>query len=378
MSEPIAFVDLQAQRQRLGEGLRRAIDAVLEHGQFIMGPEVNELEGRLGQMSGAPHVISCGSGTDALLLALLAQGVGTGQAVIVPALTFAATAEAPALLGANVVFADVEEDTFNINPQSVEDAVGVAKGAGLTPTAVIAVDLFGQPADYDALETVAQAHNLWILADAAQSFGARYKTRRVGTLGALTATSFFPAKPLGGYGDGGAVFTRDDTLAAALRSLRVHGQGASKYDHVRVGLNARLDTIQAAVLLQKLQIFEEELVQRDVIARRYQEGLSRHVQVPRLRPECTSTWAQYTVRVPDRSRVVSTLAARGVPTAVHYPTPLHQQPAFQSCLRAQPHLPVAEALAQRVLSLPMHPYLRPEVQERIIEGVLVATEGRSL
>jgi dTDP-4-amino-4,6-dideoxygalactose transaminase len=370
----IPFVDLQAQRRRLGDRIDAAIRRVLEHGCFVMGPEVGELEERLAAYCGVRHAITCASGTDALLLALLAHGVGGGDAVVVPSFTFPATPEVVALIGATPVFADVLPETYDIDPASAVTAVDVARAAGLTPRAVIAVDLFGQPADYATLEPLCREHGLVLVADAAQSFGATLRGRRVGAIGDVSCTSFFPAKPLGCYGDGGAVFTGDDDLAATLRSLRVHGQGSGKYDIIRVGINGRLDTIQAAILLEKLTIFDEELRARQRIADRYDAGLAGVVDLPLRRPEATSAWAQYTVRSERRDDLAATLAADGIPTAVHYPRPLHAQPAYRGAPTAG-DLRGAETLAQRVVSLPMHPYLDEVAQDRVVSALLGAARS---
>src|SRR6266536_5006332 len=296
---PIPFVDVAAQRRRLGRRIDDAIARVLAHCQFVMGPEVHALEAELARFCGARHAIAVASGTDALLLVLLAKGFGPGDAVFCPAFTFAATAEPVALLNATPVFVDVEEASFNIAPASLERAIATAKQRGLKPRAVIPVDLFGQSADHDAIAEVAQAEGLFVLDDAAQGFGASYKGRRIGSLGLATATSFFPTKPLGCFGDGGAIFTDDDKLAETLRSIRVHGQGSDKYDNVRLGLTGRLDTMQAAVLIEKLKIFDDEIAVRNKIADRYARGLGNVVTVPRLASGCTSVWAQYTIRLPQ-------------------------------------------------------------------------------
>ncbi len=296
--KPIPFIDIPAQRRRLGSAIDDAVGRVLAHCQFIQGPEVRALEADLAAFCGAKHVIGCASGTDALLLVLLAWEIGPGDAVICPAFTFHATAEQVALLGATPVFADVEADTFNIDPASLERAVATAKARGLKPRAVIPVDLFGLPADHDAIASIAERHGLLVLDDAAQSFGALYRGRKLGKLATATATSFFPAKPLGCYGDGGAVFTDDDELAARVKSLRVHGESPTdKYDAQRIGVTGRLDTIQAAVLIEKLKIFPEEIVARQAVAERYAEGLAGVAITPRTGNESTSVWAQYTIRL---------------------------------------------------------------------------------
>jgi dTDP-4-amino-4,6-dideoxygalactose transaminase len=371
---PIPFVDVAAQRRRLGARIDAAIARVLDHCQFIMGPEVAALEAKLAAFCGARHALGCASGTDALLLALMAKGIGPGDAVICPAFTFCASAEAVALVGATPVFADVDEATFNLDAASLEGALAAARRAGLKPRAVMTVDLFGLPADYDAIAPVAAAHGLVVIADAAQSFGAAYRDRRVGTLAPVTTTSFFPSKPLACYGDGGAVFTDDDDLAEVMRSLRIHGQGADKYDNVRIGINGRLDTIQAAVLIEKLEIFAEELVARARIARRYGEGLADVAVVPRVPDGVTSVWALYTIRLPARARdgVMAALAAQGIAAAVYYPKPLHRQAAYRHYPVAGNGLPVTDRLAEEVLSLPMHAYLDVPTQDRIVAALRAA------
>ena len=368
---PIPFIDVAAQRRRLGRSVDEAIARVLGHCQFILGPEVRELEVKLAEFCGARHVVSCASGTDALVLVLMAQGIGPGDAVICPSFTFTATAEVVALVGATPVFADVEQASFNLDPASLELACAAAREAGLRPKAVIPVDLFGQPADYDRITPVAEAEGLFVLDDAAQSFGATYKNRRVGALAPATATSFFPAKPLGCYGDGGAVVTEDEELAHVIRSLRVHGEGRGKYDCVRIGLNGRLDTIQAAVLMEKLRIFPEEILARERVARRYSAGLADVATVPRLAPGSSSVWAQYTLRLASgrRDGVAAALKAQGIPTAIHYPVPLHRQQPYQRFPIALGGAPVSERLAEEVISLPMHAYLDETTQDRIIEAV---------
>jgi dTDP-4-amino-4,6-dideoxygalactose transaminase len=368
---PIPFIDVNAQRRRLGRAIDDAVARVLGHCQFILGPEVRAAEADLAAFCDARHVITCASGTDALLLPLMAKGIGPGDAVICPSFTFCATAEVAALAGATPVFADVEEDTFNLDPAAVERAVATARKLGLTPKALIPVDLFGQPADHAALAAIARAENLFVLDDAAQSFGATYGNRRLGTFGDATATSFFPAKPLGVYGDGGAVFTDDDDLAAAMRSLRVHGEGVDKYDCVRVGLNGRFDTIQAAVLIEKLKIFPEEIAARERIARRYCAALADVATVPRVRAGSTSVWAQYTIRLAPgrRDGLAAALKAQGIPSAVYYAKPLHQQAAYGRFPVADGGLPVSERLSHEVISLPMHAYLDEATQDRIVEGV---------
>lgn len=368
---PIPFIDVAAQRRRLGPAVDQAVSRVLSHCQFLMGPEVFEFERMLGQFCGAKHVLSCSSGTDALLLVLMARGVGAGDAVICPAFTFCATAEVVALLGATPVFADVDADTFNLDIRSTERAIETAKRQGLNPKAIIPVDLFGLPADHDAIAKLAATHNLFVLDDAAQGFGGSYKGRKLGTFGAATATSFFPAKPLGCYGDGGAVLTDDDALIDVLKSLRVHGHGSDKYDNIRIGLTARLDTVQAAVLIEKLKIFPDEIAARDRAAKRYSEALADVAIVPRVPDGYSSVWAQYTIRLAPglRYALAETLKADGVPTAIYYPKPLHRQQAYKHFPVADNGLPVSDQLADEVISLPMHAYLDEPTQDRIIGAV---------
>jgi len=369
MSDSIAFIDLAAQRRRIGSRMDEAILRVVNHGGYIMGPEVKQFEADLSAFCGAKHVISCANGTDALALVLMAKSVKPGHAILCPSFTFAATAEVVAWLGAVPIFVDCLPETFNMDPASLEFGINTARQLGLKPVGVIPVDLFGQPADYDAIEAICAREDLWILCDAAQSFGASYRGRKLGTIGAATSTSFFPAKPLGCYGDGGAVFTNDDELAAIMRSLRVHGQGSDKYDNVRIGMNGRLDTMQAAVLIEKLKIFPDEIAARDRVAKRYNEMLGDVVAVPVVAEGNTSVWAQYTMRVPNRDALAAALKAKGVPTAIYYPKPLHQQTAYSKFPCAGNGVPVSERLAGEVLSLPMHPYLEEAVQDRIITAV---------
>jgi dTDP-4-amino-4,6-dideoxygalactose transaminase len=370
--EPVPFIDIGAQRRRLGQSIDDAVARVLAHCQFINGPEVIELEKRLAEFSGAKHVVSCASGTDALLMVLMAKNIGPGDAVICPSFTFCATGEAVALTGASPVFVDVDEATFNMDAASLKRGVAVAKKQGLKPKAVIPVDLFGQSADHDAIAAVAEAEGLFVLDDAAQGFGASYKGRRLGTYGHATATSFFPAKPLGCFGDGGAIFTDDAELAATLRSIRVHGQGSDKYDNVRLGLTGRLDTMQAAILIEKLKIFDDEIAARNKVAERYARGLGNVVTVPHLAKGCSSVWAQYTIRLPkgiDRDGFAAALKAQGIPTAIYYVKSMHQQTAYRNYPVAEGGLPVSEKLSDDVISLPMHAYLDEPTQDRIIRAV---------
>jgi dTDP-4-amino-4,6-dideoxygalactose transaminase len=369
---PVPFIDIAAQRRRLGQAVDRAVARVFDHCQFINGPEVGGLEAALGSFCGAKHVVSCASGTDALLMVLMAKGVGAGDAVFCPSFTFCATGEVVALAGATPVFVDVDETTFNIDAASLKRGLATARRLGLKPRAIIPVDLFGQSADHDAILAVAHSEGLFVLDDAAQAFGATYKGRRLGGFGVITTTSFFPAKPLGCYGDGGAIFTDDAELAETLRSVRVHGQGSDKYDNVRLGLTARLDTVQAAILLEKLKIFEDEIAARNKVAERYGRALSNIVTIPRVASEATSVWAQYTIRLPsgtDRTQFATSLNAQGIPTAIYYPKSMHQQTAYRHFPVAEGGLPVSERLSSDVISLPMHAYLDEPTQDRIIAAV---------
>jgi len=369
--DPVPFIDIGAQRRRLGKSIDEAVGRVLNHCQFINGPEVAELETRLAAFVGAKYVVSCASGTDALLMVLMAKGVGPGDAVLCPSFTFCATGESVALTGATPVFVDVDAASFNIDVASLRRGITTAKRLGLKPKAVIAVDLFGQSADHDAIEAAAQAEGMFVLDDAAQSFGASYRGRRLGGFGTITATSFFPAKPLGCYGDGGAIFTDDADLADTLRSIRVHGQGSDKYDNVRLGLTGRLDTMQAAVLIEKLKIFEDEIAARNQVAERYARDLGNVVTVPHIAAGNTSVWAQYTIRLPhgDRDSFAAALKAEGVPTAIYYPKSMHQQTAYRHFPVADGGLPVSETLSSDVISLPMHPYLDEATQARVVKAV---------
>ena len=361
------FVDLKAQYRRLKPTIDARIQAVLDHGQYILGPEVRELESRLAARVGAKHCIACASGTDALLMAMMALGIGPGDEVVTTPFTFFATAEMIVLLGAVPVFVDIDPATYNIDPTNLE--------AAITPRtrAIMPVSLYGQPAEMDAINAVAVRHRLPVIEDAAQSFGALYFGRHSGNLSTIGCTSFFPSKPLGCYGDGGACFTNDDALATVMLELRNHGQDR-RYHHIRIGINGRLDTIQAAVLLAKLDVFDDELLARSEAADRYSALLRNAVQTPQLALSRSSAWAQYTIEVDDRETVESVLREAGVPTAVHYPVALHQQPVLTS----QPgpdtgRFPYAERAARRVLSLPMHPYLSPADLDRVTDAVKAAT-----
>ena len=377
----IPFIDLQAQRRRLGQPLEDAILKVVRSGAYVMGPEIAELEHALASFGQAPLALTCGSGTEALILPLMAWGIGPGDAVFCPAFTFAATAEVMPLVGASPVFVDILPDTYNLDPVKLEAAIAAVRAEGrLIPRAVIAVDLFGQPADYPALADVTRRHGLKLIADSAQGFGC--------TLGGLhpiywadvTTTSFFPAKPLGCYGDGGAVLTADAGLHDLMVSLRVHGQAVAsdlegrtfdhdpKYLNMRVGMNARMDTLQAAILLQKLTIFDDEVIARNHVAARYAEGLGDVVRTPPVIDGGVSVWAQYTIETDDRDGLAAHLRGEGIPTAVYYPLPLHRQVPYAHY--PQPGgLPFTEAAAAKVISLPMHPYLEPSNQDRIISAI---------
>jgi dTDP-4-amino-4,6-dideoxygalactose transaminase len=371
-TKDIPFIDIAAQRARLNVSIDQAVKRVLDHGQFINGPEVSQLEIELSSFTGAKYVVSCASGTDALLMVLMAKNIGPGDAVICPSFTFCATAEVVVLTGATPIFVDVSEETFNIDPVSLKQGIELAKRLGLQPRAVIPVDLFGQAADHHGIEKIVAAEGLFVLDDAAQSFGARHHGRRLGSFGLATTTSFFPAKPLGCYGDGGAIFTDDAELADILRSIRVHGQGADKYDNVRIGLTARLDTIQASILLEKLKIFDDEIEARDAVARRYTEALVNVVGVPRLANGNASVWAQYTIRLSpeiDRKKFMASLKDNNIPTMIYYDKPMHQQTAYRGYPKLEAGLTVSDALSKQVVSLPMHPYLDQATQDYIIEVV---------
>jgi dTDP-4-amino-4,6-dideoxygalactose transaminase len=373
VTQPIAFIDLQAQRRRLGAPLNAAIQAAVEGGQWILGPQVAQFEKEIAAWAGVRHAIACANGTDALLLVLRAWGVGPGDAVFVPAFTFAASGEVVALAGASPVFVDVLPDTFNMDPASLEAAIALVKREGkLKAKVVMPVDLFGQPADYRALAPIVRREGLKLFCDTAQGFGGILDGKRAGAIGDAAATSFFPAKPLGCFGDGGAIFTNDDGLKDVLLSLRMHGQGSDRYEHVHIGYNSRLDTIQAAILIEKLKIFPDEIELRNKVARRYNQafaGFSRIV-TPHVIEGATSTWAQYTLQVENRAKFQTDLKAAGVPTAVYYPIPLSKQKAYAHYPSAP--IPVSEALAAKVVSLPMHPYLDEATQDRVVTAVLAS------
>lgn len=387
------FMDLELQQKRIRHDLERRILDVLDHGKYIMGPEVGELEAALASFTGARHCITCSSGTDALLMPLMAWNIGPGDAVFVPPFTFFATGEMPTLLGATPIFVDILPDTFNMSPDALGRAIAALKNRdsslyplpqsilerNLNPRAVIPVDLFGQPADYEEIRAIAAEENLLVLEDAAQAFGGEYKGKRTCGLHCdAAATSFFPAKPLGCYGDGGAIFTDDDSLAARLRSIRVHGKGDDKYNNVRLGLNGRLDTLQAAILLSKLAIFPDELEARQKVASWYGEELGKldaPITLPIIRDGNLSSWAQYTIRVPEsrREHVKTYLQDRGIPVNIYYPRPMHMLEAFSRLGYAPDSMPQALKASREVLSLPFHPYMkRGDVREvaQALEGAL--------
>jgi len=373
------FIDLQRQYQVIKETIQKRINTVIENTSFIMGPEVQELEDILSKYCGVKHCITCSSGTDALLLPLIAKGIGPGDAVLTTPFTFFATAEVISLLGATPVFVDICRDTFNIDPLKAERTIIDFK-AGRFPTpqykpglklrAIIAVDLFGLPADYDAINAIARKYGLLVIEDAAQSFGGKYHGRMACNLAEVAATSFFPAKPLGCYGDGGAVFTNDGELADVMRSLRIHGKGKDQYDNVRIGINGRLDTLQAAVLLSKMEIFEDEILKRQWVAEEYTKRLYNVVKTPTIPCEYRSAWAQYTLISNDRANALERLKKAGIPTMVYYPKPLHLQTAFAALGYRPGSMPVAEELAGKVFSLPMHPYLTGEEIDRVCAPLL--------
>ena len=376
----IPFIDLAAQQARIRDKVDAGLAAVLAHGAYIMGPEVAALEERLAAYAGVRHCISCSSGTDALILALLAQGLRPGQGVIVPSFTFAASAEVMPVLGAVPVFAEVDSPTFNLDPAGLPAALESGRSAGIEVVGVIGVGLFGQPADYSAIRAFAKAEGLWVMDDAAQSFGASLNNTRVGQLADITCTSFFPAKPLGCYGDGGAVFVDDDDKAEIMRSCRVHGMGRTRYENIRIGMTARLDTIQAAVLDAKMDIFDDELGLRQQVAGRYADYLGDLVETPGLAAGATSSWAQYTVKLPagtNREAVIAHLKDHGVPSAIYYPVPMHRQPPYQRFPVSGCGLSVTEDLCERVLALPMHPYLEDAQQQQVATALAsaLATAG---
>ena len=362
------FIDLAAQQKRIRPQIEAGFKKILDHGQYILGPEIKEIEEKLAAFTGMPHAVSVASGTDALLMPLLAEGIGPGDAVFAPTFTFIATAGAIALTGATPVFVDIDPETFNIDPDKLEEAIQkTIRAKKLVPRGIIPVDLFGQPADYPAIQAIAEKHKLLVLEDAAQSFGAVQNGAKAGALARVAGTSFFPAKPLGGYGDGGMIFANDADMHEKLLSIRVHGQGTDKYTNVRVGINGRMDSLQAAVLLAKMTIFPEEIEMRQEVAARYDRLLAGAVKTPKILPGNVSAWAQYSVLHPRRDEVIKRLRDNNIPTAVYYPIPLHLQEAFANLGYRQGDFPVAEKIAGEIFSLPMHPYLDRQAQEKISE-----------
>ncbi|NNF54362.1 MAG: DegT/DnrJ/EryC1/StrS family aminotransferase [Acidimicrobiales bacterium] len=377
MNEPIALIDVKAHQAHIGDRINANIATVVEHGKWIMGPEVLAFEEAMVEFIGVEgvHALGCSNGTDALILALQTLGLPPRSAVICPAFTFVATAEAVAAIGGVPIFADVGSDGFNLSPESVRHALKVAEAAEIPVSGICAVDLFGVPADYDEIHKIAEDSGIWVLADAAQAFGGEYKGTRVGGVATMTTTSFFPAKPLGCYGDGGAVFTKSSDHAEMIRSLRVHGKGSNKYDNVRIGQNARLDTLQAAILLPKLEIFATELDQRDTVAARYVEGLQGAVQVPQVPSNSRSAWAQFTIVSEHRAAIQAALNEQNIGNAAYYPKPLHQQTGYSHYHHSEIEMSRTDWLATRVLSLPMHPYLTNQQIDRVINVVRGAVES---
>ena len=374
----VPFLDLPAQQARIRDDLRRRLDAVLAHCQFILGPEIAELEQELARFCGAKHCVSVSSGTDALQIAMMAENIGRGDAVFLPAFTYTATAEVPLVLGATPVFVDVDPRTFQIDPAHLRRRIDDVKAQGkLRPRAVIGVDLFGQPADWPALAEIATAADLFTIDDLAQSFGASLHGRMLGSQADATATSFFPSKPLGAYGDGGALFTESDDRAALYRSLRTHGEGTTRYEVLRTGMNGRMDSIQAAVLLSKLTVFADELVAREKIATYYDKRLGNTLTIPVRVPNSTAAWAIYSVLLPDgvdRDTVQAALRADGVPTAIYYPRPLHRQPAYRDHHDGSV-LPVSDHVADRILALPIHPDMDEAAACHVCDAVVAAVSG---
>jgi dTDP-4-amino-4,6-dideoxygalactose transaminase len=372
------FIDLGAQRERIRERLAAAISRVVDGGKYILGPEVAEFEQKLAAYVGVKHVVACANGTDALLLPLYASGIGPGDAVFVPSFTFAATAEVVALAKAEAIFVDVDADTYNIDIASLEAAIAMVKAEGrLRPRAIIPVDLFGLGADYIALEAIAEREGLLVIEDAAQAMGGSIDGKMCGAFGNVAGTSFYPAKPLGCYGDGGAMFTDDNELAERLRSFAFHGKGETQYDNIHVGVNSRLDTLQAAILIEKLAILEDEMIARQTVAKRYSDGLADIVKVPTIREGSRSAWAQYAVETSHRDALKTHLQGKEIPSVIYYVKPLHQQVAYRDYPRAPGGLPVSETLPRHILCLPMHPYLGNGDQDRIIDTIRRFLEGQS-
>jgi len=369
------FIDLAAQQAPIREKIEARIKTVLNHGRYIMGPEVYEFEEKLAEYVGVKHCISCSSGTDALLIPLMAQGIGPGDAVITTPFTYIATAEVISLLGATPVFCDIYPDTFNINPDGLQNAYDDALSKNLTPRAIIPVDLFGLLARYSLIDQFAEEHGLFILEDAAQGFGGSIRGQKAGSFGQVAATSFFPAKPLGCYGDGGAIFTNDDGLAEVMKSIRVHGAGTDKYDNIRLGINGRIDTLQAAILLEKLAIFDDELKKRNQAAAYYTDNLYDSFKAPFIPDEYISSWAQYSILAGTKDRrddMIIKLKEQNIPAMVYYRMPLHLQKVFENLEYANGVFPVSEDTANRIFSIPMHPYITRETQDKILNVLAIA------
>jgi UDP-2-acetamido-2-deoxy-ribo-hexuluronate aminotransferase len=365
------FIDLQSQQKRIRDKINDNINRVLDHGRYIMGPEIEELEKKLSEYVNVEHAVGVGSGTDALMMSLMAFQIGPGDAVFTSPFTFIATAEVVRILGATPVFVDIDPLTYNIDPKKLEESILIVTKQGkLNPRGIIPVDLFGQAAEYDEIEGIARRYDLFVLEDAAQGFGGSYKGRKIGSLGNVAATSFFPAKPLGAYGDGGMIFTRERELAEMLISIRVHGKGTTKYENIRVGINGRLDTIQAAILLAKFTLLDEEVELRQQVARRYSQGLGDRIQVPQVRESNVSAWAQYSIRHPLREKIMKALKSENIPTAIYYPIPLHQQQAFIDLGYKSGDFPESEKISKDIFSIPMHPYLTADAQQKIIDCIL--------
>ena len=364
------FIDLKAQQKRIRGKIEKRIQSVLDHGKYIMGPEVYEFEESLADYVGSKFCISCSSGTDALLIPLIAKGIGHGDAVITTPFTYIATAEVISLLGAEPVFVDIYPETFNIDPNGIDNAIEHAKRKGLNPKAIIPVDLFGLPARYRLIEKIAKEHGLFILEDAAQGLGGSIRNKKAGSYGHVAATSFFPAKPLGCYGDGGAIFTDDEDLALIMRSIRIHGSASDKYENVNIGLNGRLDTLQAAVLLEKLKIFDEELILRNNVASYYTKNINSDLQKPFVPKEYFSSWAQYSLIAKSelkRTKTMSLLKESNIPSMIYYRIPLHLQRVFKNLGYSRGDLPLSEKISSNIFSIPMHPYLNKDNQDKIIE-----------
>lgn len=366
------FIDLSLQQDRIKKNIRRRIFDVLAHGKYIMGPEVFEIEQKLADYVGVKNCISCSSGTDALLISLMALGIGPNDAVITTPFTYIATAEVLALLGATPVFVDIYKTTYNINPNLIGNAVDFAKDKGLNPKAIMPVDLFGLPARYRLIEVEAKKNNLLILSDSAQGFGGSIRGRKAGSYGDIATTSFFPAKPLGCYGDGGAIFTDNDNLADTMKSIRIHGSGTDKYENIRVGINGRLDTIQAAILIEKLAIFSDELKSRNRIANYYKSNIKENFKTPFVPNDYISSWAQFSLLAKSeshRSNIMNFLKSKNIPSVIYYRIPLHLQPVFSSLAYKEGDFPISEEVSKSIFSIPMHPYLTEEEQDYIIDAI---------